>query len=114
MRQNPDTTSDRISLHARGTDEQLSIFVPGDPNEWRQLWSVFWSYAEKPYPIGYFRITAPPGTPPPFDQVTFDITKSGFGFVTLGTDGPIFPRGYDLTFTLGGYGGRKELAVVVR
>lgn len=112
MRNLPDTSAERISLHARGSDELLKISVPGDPQQYRQLWSVFYSYSEKPFPTGGFEIRAP--LPPPYDVVRFDIVDAGFNHVILGTDGPIFPKGLDLEFVLTGNASRKEMAVVLR
>lgn len=113
MRSLPDTECQRLSLHARGDDPLLTITVPGDPDHYRQLWSVFWSYTEKPHPGGYFQIQAP-GLEYPYDAITFDITEPGFKHVILGANGPIFPKGQTLNFVLGGRASRKELAVVVR
>ena len=113
MRGSPGIVNDKISLHARGNDEQLKITVPGDPTQERQLWSIFWSYDEKPYPVGSVEIRAN-GLPPPLDVVRFDITQSGRDQVLLGFDGPIFPAGVDLEFVLTGNSNRKELAVVIR
>jgi hypothetical protein len=109
----PGSRNDRISLHAKGNDEELKITVPGDPTQERQLWAAYWSFDEKPYPVGGIEIRCP-SLPPPYDVIRYDVTHSGRDQILLGFEGPIFPAGVDLEFVLTGNSRRKELAVVIR
>lgn len=112
MKQLPTTIAERSSLHARGSDEVLKIILPGEPDEWRQLWGIFWSFDEKPYPVGAFEVRVPGAVP--LTLFKLDIPEAGLGSLALGADGPVLNKGTDIELILHGKASRKEFSVSLR